>query len=93
MPERVEQHRSPDGGRSVPALDERHPLGVAVPRRRGVEHETSAERRLAAEDHAIAARGHDLLGEPQLRPPLAGADDPGGGVCRAEVDRDARAVG
>ena len=49
------------------ALRPLEPRRVGVPRRRGVEHGAAADGRLAAQHDAVAARGDDRRGEPQLR--------------------------
>ncbi len=63
-----------------------------MPRRRGIEHCAPAERRLAAEDHAVAACGNDRPLQPQLGEALADPRDPGGSVRRPEVHLHARVV-
>jgi hypothetical protein len=56
-----------DGRSRIPARERGEALGVAVAGRSGIEHDAASERRLAAEYHAVAARGHDGLGQAKLR--------------------------
>src|SRR5206468_8697772 len=54
--ERFEANGGVDSRRDVASLEERHPILVPMPRWRGVENDSTAECRLAAQDHAIASR-------------------------------------
>ena len=63
--------------------------------RRGVEHDAAAERvrrRERADHEPVAGQRHDRLLQPQLEEPPAELDQPRGGLARAVVDGDPRAV-
>ena len=91
-PERVRAHGRMHRRRSISPFDARHSLVVAVARRSRVDHTSAAERRLRAQDHAIAARRDDRRGQAQLRVALAHPDDARGNVGRSDVNLDASAV-
>ena len=78
--------------RDLAALDEREALGVAMTRRRGIEHDTAADGRLAAKDDPVAAGGDDGLGQPELRPAVADSRDARRDVTRSVMERESRAV-
>ena len=65
---------------------------VGVPRRRGSRTAPPPTVVSAAEHDAVAARGDDGRREPELRVPLARADDAGRDAGGAVVDVEARAV-
>ena len=75
--------RPHDRGR-VALAEQPVPLGVDSPRRGGVEHDCAPDRRLAAEDDAVAPRGDDRRGEPQLCMPVVarGRRERGSGSSR-----------
>ena len=80
-------HDRADDRLRVAVLEQLEPGRVEAAGRRGVEHDTAADRRLGPQDDAVAAGGHDRLAQPQLGE-AALADDAGGDVARADVDRD-----
>src|SRR5436190_514705 len=74
------------------ALDERHPPRVAVARWRGIEDDSSAESRLPADDHMIAAGRNHRRRKAQLGPALAGSNDTSRHVRRSEMCKETRPV-
>src|SRR3989442_7699042 len=74
------------------ALEQLQPLGVESARRRRIEHDSPADGRAPAQDDAIPARGHDRLGEAELRVAFAGARKPRVDLGRAMVHFQTRAV-
>ena len=80
------------GRRDRAALDELHPLGARVARRRRIDDAPAADRRVGAQHDVVAARRDDRLREPELRPALADAHDAREHGAGAVVD-DARAAG
>src|SRR5205823_8941338 len=85
MPKRVREDRRMDRSRHVTALDERHPPRVAVAGWRGIEDDSSAESRLPADDHMIAAGRNHRRRKAQLGPALAGSNDTSRHVRRSEI--------
>ena len=65
---------------------------IRVPRRRGIEHDAAAERRLAAQHDPVAARGDDRALEPQLCLAAVHANDPRRHRRRPVADLNAGAV-
>ena len=63
-----------------------------MPRRDRIDDRSATERRLAAENHAVAARGDDRRRETQLGEALAEPHDARGRVRRPEVHLHTRAV-
>ena len=64
-----------------------------MPRRRGIEHDSTADGRLRTKHDAIATRGHKRPLEPELRVSLSGAHDPRIHGRGAVANLHARAVG
>ena len=62
-------------------------------RRNGIEHDSTADRRLTSEDDAIAARCDDGCSKPELRVAVSRTNDAGGDVSRSEVNMESCSVG
>src|SRR5437867_1178384 len=73
-------------------LDESQTLPIAMTRRRGVEHDATAERRRSTQDHAVGTGRNDGCGEPQLRPALSHANETGCDARGAEMSLHTGAV-
>ena len=86
------ENRQDDRSR-VAALQEREPRFGCLPRRGRVEHCAAAQRRALAEDDAVAPRGHDGRGQPQLRVTLSDANDATVVLRRPVVHVEPGAVG
>ena len=67
-------HEHGDDLDRVAALEDREPLGLEPPWRRGIEHGPAADGHLGAQDDTVAARCDDRPREAQLRV-AAGARD------------------
>src|SRR5262245_21557942 len=93
MAQRRGANRRVDGRGELPALDERDTFRIAMAWRRGIEHGSSSDRRLAAQDDAVAAGGDDRRYEPELRPALPDPHDPGRHARGPDVDVEPRVVG
>ena len=75
-----------------PRVEERDASLVTVSRWDGVDNRPAAERRLAPQDHAIAASCDDGRCETELGELLAESNDPRGRLPRPDVHLHARAV-
>ena len=86
MAEILDTDRRVDRGRDVAAFEQRDPLRVRVPRRRGIHDAAAADRRSRAQHDAVAARRDDRRGKPQLRVAVACTGNARRNVRRAVVD-------
>ena len=74
----------------VARFRDREAFGVDAARGSGVEHDAAPDGGVGAQHEAIAARGDDGRGEPQLGARVVGAHDPRGDLRRAVVHADSR---
>ena len=91
MPERVDEHRGLDRRGDLPSVHALDALGVPVPRRRGVEHDASADGRLRPENHPVTTGGDDRSRESRLCMDVS-AEDPRESVRSSEVHLHPRPV-
>ena len=90
--QRLDPNRCRDRGRDVAPSEESHASLVTVSRWDGVDNRPAAERRLATQDHAVAASGDDGCCETELGELLAESNDARCRVPRPDVHLHARAV-
>ena len=89
---RLDADGSVDRRGNVPPLEQLHARDAAMPGRERVEDEPSAHGGLATQHDAVAAGGHDALGEAKLCVTLPGSDDSRRNVCRSDVHLESSAV-
>ena len=85
-------HGRRDRRGDLAALEQRRAAPVAMPRRGGVEHRSASERRLAAEDDAVAARRDDRLARAAAARSGRRPERLARARARCRVSLDARAV-